>query len=389
MFNSSKLSAFPKDQRCSLELGLARVLSFTPLSLLLLFGPACVAVMQANAFANRFYDSISSMLNPVLSRINELPRPLSSTLGGDYGVIAMFPFLLLYALPTILIFSGLITIYKSTGLLDLLSFGLNRLLKPFGLEGRDLVRVIMGFGCNVPAVVATRSCSRCSRSTCVSAIAFGSACSYQLPATLAVFVAAGFTWLGPFYLAVLAITTLLYLRLTKPPLIHRQNEIWQSQLGYLRSPDWREVARNILKCFKEFTFVALPIFLGICFIAGLMQWSGVLGSLTSILRPVMAVFNLPAEAALSIVLGSVRKDGIAIALLNGDMNSLKIALDTPVQVLTSVYLASVLLPCLVTVLTIWKELGFKFGIKMLGRQASFAALFALGIAWLGLIATKF
>ena len=135
--------------------------------------------------------------------------------------------------------------------------------------------------------------------------------------------------------------------------------------------------------------MALPIFLGICFIAGLMQWSGVLGSLTSILRPVMAVFNLPAEAALSIVLGSVRKDGIAIALLNGDMNSLKIALDTPVQVLTSVYLASVLLPCLVTVLTIWKELGFKFGIKMLGRQASFAALFALGIAWLGLIATKF
>ena len=120
-----------------------------------------------------------------------------------------------------------------------------------------------------------------------------------------------------------------------------------------------------------------------------MQWSGALEALTSILKPVMVPFNLPSEAALAIVLGSVRKDGIAIGLINGDMNSLKMPFDNPVQVLTTVYLASVLLPCLVTVLTIWKEMSFKFAIKMIGRQASFAALFALGIAWLGLIVVNF
>ena len=69
------------------------------------------------------------------------------------------------------------------------------------------------------------------------------------------------------------------------------------------------------------------------------------------------------------------------------MNSLKIAFDNPFQVLTTVYLASVFCTCLVTVLTIWKEMSFKFAIKMIARQASFAALFALGIAWLGFIAT--
>ena len=110
----------------------------------------------------------------------------------------MLPFLLLYALPTVVVFTVLIEIYKSTGLIDRLSYALHPWLKPFGLGGRDLVRVVMGFGCNVPAVVATRSALSCSRCTCVSAISFGSACSYQLPATLAVFAASGYLWLCRF-----------------------------------------------------------------------------------------------------------------------------------------------------------------------------------------------
>ena len=90
----------------------------------------------------------------------------------------------------------------------------------------------------------------------------------------------------------------------------------------------------------------------------------------------MAIFNLPAEAALAVVLGSVRKDGLAIGLPNGDLDSLKLPLDTSVQVLTAVYLAGVLLPCLVTVLTVVREMGSQF-VEMVGRQACFAVLCVL------------
>ncbi len=98
-------------------------------------------------------------------------------------------------------------------------------------------------------------------------------------------------------------------------------------MGDLRTPDWRKVGQDVINSLKDFVFVALPIFVGICFIAGLMQWSGALVALASILKPLMVPFNLPSEAALAIVLGSVRKDGIAIGLLNGDMNSLKMPFD--------------------------------------------------------------
>lgn len=139
------------------SLWLERALKFAPFSLLLLFGPAWFAVMQANALADRFYETLSKLLEPILNWINAGPAPLAAILGGDYGVIAMLPFLLLYALPTVIVFTLLIEIYKSTELIDRLSSALHPWLKPFGLSGRDLVRVVMGYGCNVPAVVATRS----------------------------------------------------------------------------------------------------------------------------------------------------------------------------------------------------------------------------------------
>ena len=361
-----------------------RVLGFAPLCLFLLFVPALISVTQANAFADSQSDSIKVLLRPLVGWLDTLPGPLAAIFGGDYGVVSMFPFLLLYALPTILIFTGLIAIYKTSGLIDNLSYGLHRWLKPFGLGGHDLVRVVMGFGCNVPAVVATRSCPSCSRGTCVSAICFGSACSYQLPATLAVFAATGLVGLAPWYIALLTITSLIYLRLTRLRTFRNpENDLPLPESGHLRLPDWRAISRETFQSLREFFVVALPIFVGICIFAGMLQWSGALASLTRLLAPMMAIFNLPAEAALAVVLGSVRKDGLAIGLLNGDLDSLKLPLDTSVQVLTAVYLAGVLLPCLVTVLTVVREMGSQFALKMVGRQACFAAFFAFCIAWIG------
>ncbi|MGB0335251.1 MAG: nucleoside recognition domain-containing protein [Opitutales bacterium] len=361
-----------------------RVLSFPPLSLLLLFGPACFAVTQANALADRFYDMIGAFLAPLIEWLNTLPAPLAATLAGDYGVFAMLPFLLLYALPTIIIFTVLIEIYKTTGVIERLSFGLHPWLKPFGLGGRELVRVVMGFGCNVPAVVATRPSSTCTRCTCVSAISFGSACSYQLPATLAVFAASGYLWLGPVYLTVLAVTTLIYLRLTAPAGAREaQIKMQLPPSGKLCWPNWKTVLSETLQTLRDFTFVAFPIFVAICAVAGLLKWSGLLQWLISLLAPLMAAFNLPPEAAFAVVLGSVRKDGLAISLLDGDWGALKVPLDSSVQVLTAVYLAGVLLPCLVTAMTVAKEIRPSFALKMMGRQAAYAALFSLCIAWIG------
>ena len=123
------------------------------------------------------------------------------------------------------------------GLLERLTIALHSLLRPFGLSGRDLVRVMMGFGCNVPAVISTRSCSGCTRQTCISAIAFGSACSYQFGATLAVFSAAKLQWLVIPYLLDLTITTLIYTRIFSPSIARSpHNELMIEHQIFLEKP---------------------------------------------------------------------------------------------------------------------------------------------------------
>jgi Fe2+ transport system protein B len=51
--------------------------------------------------------------------------------------------------------------------------------------------------------------------------------------------------------------------------------------------------------------------------------------------------------------------------------------------LTAVYLAGVLLPCLVTALTIAREQSWRFAAKLLTRQALAASVFAAALAWSG------
>jgi len=94
------------------------------------------------------------------------------------------------------------------------------------------------------------------------------------------------------------------------------------------------------------------------------------------------MFRLPAEAALPVLLASIRKDGILL-FAGGEETGSMAAAWTATQVLTAVYLAGVLLPCLVTALTIAREQSWRFAGKLLIRQALAASAFAAGLAWCG------
>jgi len=354
------------------------------LAFILLFLPAWVAVQFAIWLADSFYDTVFNALAEFLGVINTWPAPINHLLGMDYGLVAMFPFLVLYALPTVFLFAAIISLYKTSGLIDKLTVSIHHLVIRFGLTGRDIVRVIMGFGCNVPAVINTRSCSSCTRGNCISAISFGAACSYQLPATIAVFAAAKMEFLIIPYLLVLAGSTLIYLYFTKARVKKpSQNKLTLLDRDFLQVPKIQPMLAEGKSMVMEFLTVAFPIFAAICLIAGLLDWLGIIAGLSWILAPLMMLFNLPAEAATAVILGSIRKDGIAIGLLDSSWEGLKVPSIDPVQVLTIVYLAGVLLPCLVTLYTIYKEMDFKFALKTVYKQTLAAIAFSLIIAWGG------
>lgn len=349
------------------------------LAIILLLIPAVLAVWFANTFAGIVDPLIQGLVNPTVEVLSGVPSLSKEILIGPYGLVTMAPLLFVWAVPTVILYALFLGTYKASGLVERITIALHPLLRPFGLSGRDLVRVIMGFGCNVPAVISTRACSSCSRKTCTSAIAFGSACSYQFGATLGVFSAANLPYLVIPYLVYLTITTLIYTRLIAPKSARSpQNQLMIEHRTFVEVPRWSAIWRETKGTLNQFFTNAIPIFLAMALIASVLDWLGVLNGLSRLIDPAMGLFRLPPEAALPVILASVRKDGL---LLFTEPNT--VSLLSPVQILTGVYLAGVLLPCLVTALTIAREQSFKFALGLMVRQAIAAIIFAFILAWSG------
>ncbi|PIF05662.1 MAG: ferrous iron transport protein B [Draconibacterium sp.] len=87
-------------------------------------------------------------------------------------------------LPNILILFLFISLLEGTGYMARTAFIMDKIMHRFGLHGRSFIPMIMGFGCNVPAILATRSMrSRGNRILTMLIIPFMS-CSARLPVYL-------------------------------------------------------------------------------------------------------------------------------------------------------------------------------------------------------------
>jgi len=274
-------------------------------ALLLLLTPAWFAVDAANRLADRIAPWVGTRIEPLAGLLTSWPQPLAEILAGDYGFVTMGPLLLVWATPVVVLHALLMGAYKASGLLDRLTTAMNPWLRPFGMTGRELARVVMGFGCNVPAVISARSSPACSRGVCVSAIAFGSACSYQLGATLAVFAVAGRPELVLAYLLYLGATTLAYSRLIAPQAARSPfNVLLTEGRVFLTWPRPRAVWLEAQSVLREFFRRALPVFFVITAAASLLHLLGALQAASAVVAPAMAVFRLPSEAALAVVLAT-------------------------------------------------------------------------------------
>ena len=295
-------------------------------------------------------------------------------LAGGYGVLTLGWYSFLWALPVVVLLGVSVALAEETGVKDRVTAALDPLLRCVGLTGRDLIPVMAGFGCNVGAVMQSRGCSRCTRGACVSMIAFGSACSYQIGASLSIFGSAGHPGLFLPYLAALFVVGAIHTRVWHGGL-DRSAALPVGERAFLQWPGARAVAWRVAGTIKQFLFQAMPIFLLICLVAALLQFVGVLDWLAGVAAPVMGIFNLPGEVAPGVLFSILRKDGLLI--LNEGDGALLRGMGVG-SVFLLVYLASTLTACLVTLWTIRRELGWRSALEVAGRQAGTS----LGSAWI-------
>jgi len=338
------------------------------LSIMLLALLWIVPVIVAFRFASWLQPlADEAVISPVTSWLNaRLPELVAPLLTGGYGVITLGWYSFLWAFPVVL-FIGISTAFcEETGLQDRIMRSLDPLMRPFGLGGRDLMPVLSGFGCNVVAIHQSRACSACTRKSCVSMIAFGSACSYQIGATLSVLGAGGKGWLFAPYLALLFIVGLIHTRVWNGRKSHAEL-LPVSERAFLTSPRPRALWWRVKAVLRQFLLQAMPIFLLICIVAALLNATGVLAWLAALAAPAMKAFQLPGEVAPAILFSILRKDGL-LAINQGE-GALAASL-TSGQLFVLVWLAGTLTACLVTLWAVKKELGWPTAATLAARQAT-------------------
>lgn len=327
--------------------------------------------------------NISSFVQPVadayfIDKMKMLfstsPKILQTLFVDDYGLLSLGVYSFVWAFPVVLLISCSKALTEETGLKDRIIDRIEPSINKIGLTGRDIAPILTGFGCNVVAIFQSRGCHSCSRSQCVSFISFGSACSYQIGATLSIFNGAHATWLFLPYIFILLAGGIIHNRLWfKNQQLPEQHFIRKS---FIQKPTIKNLVYRIKADLWQFLSQAMPIFFVICIVAALLQYFHIISFLATIFNPLLSLLGLPKEAATTLAFSIIRKDGI---LLINEGNGTLFSVLSNFQLFLLVFLASTLTSCIVTLSTIWKELGLGQTSKMVVRQLITSVLLSVSL----------
>jgi ferrous iron transport protein B len=344
--------------------------------MILMFALPVLAAYHFASWAQPLADM--AFISPLKAALDWLPALPKTLLTGGYGVITLGWYSFLWAFPVVFLIGASVAITEETGIKDRITSALDPWMRHIGLCGRDLIPVLTGFGCNVVAVLQSRSCSACTRASCVSMIGFGSACSYQIGASLSIFSASGHPGLFLPYLFLLFVVGAFHTRFWHGAL-HGGAAQPLHERSFLQAPSPRAVWWRMRASMGQFLFQAMPVFILICLVAALLEHTHVMTLVSSMTAWALGPVCLPDSVAPGIVLSILRKDGLLV--LNAEGGSMLAALSST-QVFVLVWLAGTCTACLVTLWTVRRELGTRVAALVAGRQMITSALTAWLIALL-------
>jgi len=298
---------------------------------------------------------------------------------GGVGAVIVF-------LPQILILYTFISLMEDSGYMARAAFIMDKLMHGMGLHGKSFIPLIMGFGCNVPAVMATRTVeSRRSRLITMSVLPMMS-CSARLPIYIMI-TGAFFTvqYQSLIMISLYAIGIMLSVimaRVLSQWVIKGEDTPFVMELPPYRFPTTKAIFRHTWEKGKQY----LKKMGGVILVASIIVWalgyfgtSGVapsleesfIGLLGKTIEPIFRVQGFDWRLDVSLIAGVGAKEIVASTigvLYAGDYNFS--------QLTAFCFLLFVLIyfPCIATIVAIRHESGS-------WRWAFFAAAYTTVLAW--------
>lgn len=322
---------------------------------------------------------------------------------GGVGAVIVF-------LPQILILYAFISFMEDTGYMARAAFIMDKLMHKIGLHGKSFIPMIMGFGCNVPAVMATRMIeNRRNRLITMLVLPFMS-CSARLP----IYIMVVGTFFATKYQSAIMIAlyavgiavAIIVSRILSGRVVKGDDTPFVMELPPYRLPTAKAIVRHTWEKGKQY----LRKMGGIILVASIVVWAlgyfphddsldaqaqqeqSYIGHIGKAIEPVFRAQGFPWKLDVSLIAGVGAKEIVASTigvLYSGDDSVAeeedaekysvlrqKMAADGVTPLVAFAYLLFVLIyfPCIATIAAIKGETGS-------WRWALFAAVYTTVIAW--------
>jgi ferrous iron transport protein B len=325
-----------------------------------------VGVFGAQTLVELIEDGIfQSYINPAaIALAAYLPWELvRAFFVGDYGLITMgLTYAIAIVLPVVSTFFLLFGALEDSGYIPRLAIFSDRIFRAMGLNGKAVLPMVLGLGCDTMATMTTRILGTPKeRTIAILLLALGVPCSAQLATILGIL---GGISMG----ALLTLFTVVLLQmflvgfLAARALPGERSE-FILELPPIRAPQWRNVLHKTLLRIRWYLGEAVPLFLAGTVILFVLDRTGGLVWLTRAAEPVVEGWlGLPAKASAVFVMGFLRRDYGAAGLFQmahqGEL--------APVQAVVALTVMTLFVPCVAHFLMILKEQGVKAALGILG-----------------------
>ncbi len=332
------------------------------------FGAKTLVDVLENGFFGR-------IVSPAATRVADaiLPWPLvRDFFVGPYGLVTMaLAYSLALVLPIVGTFFIAFGILEDSGYLPRLAVMVNRIFKSMGLNGKAVLPMVLGLGCDTMATLTTRILETPKeRLIVILLLALGVPCSAQLTVILAML--GGLSALALAIWAFVVLSVLFLVGKLAAHVLPGRSSDFVLELPPLRVPRPGNLLVKTLARIEWYLREAVPLFVlgtAVLFVADRLR---LIGWIERAARPIVTgVLGLPEETAPAFVIGFLRRDFGAAGLFDMARHG---RID-PIQSLVAMVTITLFLPCIANFFMIVKERGWKTA----GAIAAFVFPFAVAV----------
>lgn len=303
---------------------------------------------------------------------------IRNILVGEYGFLIKgleWPFALV--LPYVLSFYTALSLLEDSGYMPRLAVLLDGLFNKIGLTGGNIIPLLLGYGCAIPGIAATRAlATRKERITVAALISLAVPCISQTGALISLLAEESI--LVMFLVFLVSFLAIIGAAIVMDKSIEGENEPLILEIPPLLIPDPKMILKKVWLRLKMYISDGALMMIYAIAAAALLYELGILEQIGRIFQPVIENWLLmPSEASVPLILGVVRRELAVLPLLEMGLNS--------VQLFVGAVVALFYVPCIAVLAILAREFNFIFATKIFVFTVGFSFLVGGIFARIGLL----